>query len=257
MNNQYIELLELYKKAFEIRDKYGVIIHSMIGNRQGFNIESDIWDWNLKSDIYWTACLINEKTGKWIGYEGDCKGIQYTSEVGFDTEKEALEDGFILFEKWKNNPLLNDNTRRLFIELEEVDDKHLKSLAKCFNIKDDDWKFDKIFDSESVYDIYSVLDSIEESDEIYADTALVNSLFSMGSGNLFNSLMHHAISRNIKDKKIFIFRKQKEIHWDNLKRKLFISTFVNNNNQLFVIDEDTSDCYKWKLVDVSSIIEEM
>ncbi len=153
--------------------------------------------------------------------------------------------------------------KRAFIEIDDIDEGRLKTLANLFDIKDDDWKFDFKID-QAGYNGQKVWEAIKLSDEIYVDTALIPSM-GITSGSVFNNMMHKTIEAGLKGKKVFIFRGYNQINWGELRSKLVSEAF--KENQLFVQKEVQEThiregytspimVYAWEQVDIQKLIEE-
>lgn len=86
------------------------------------------------------------------------------------------------------------------------------------------WKFNKIL-GVADRDFNVTWQAVKDADEIYIDSALINSYMNTGSGNIFNMLMHKAIDEKITDKSIFFFRDFESVKWHNLNKRLVEQVF--------------------------------
>lgn len=151
--------------------------------------------------------------------------------------------------------------KRLFIEIDyKINTDHLETMANLFEMKDG-WNFYATITSAAHQ--ADLTDLIKEMDEIYMDSALINSGYGIGSGTLFNQLMYRAIEEKITGKKVFIFRKYNEVQWYNLRAELVKKAF--KDNELFVYIEVEKELpeysipvtvFEWEKVDIKKLIKE-
>ena len=154
--------------------------------------------------------------------------------------------------------------KRAFIEIDEIDERALETLAKIFEIPDNDWKFDYAI-SQAGYKGEEAWEAIVNSDEIYVDTALIPSYMSVTSGAVFNNMMYKTIEANLTGKKVFIFRKYDSIQWSELRSELVAKAF--KENELFVMKEIEETHIRegrsilditmgWQKVDIDALIKD-
>ena len=73
----------------EFRKKYNIHIHVMMGSKEGYSMESEVWDYNPELPYYYSYCFVNTKTGNAI--RDKFNENYYGSDL--DTYEEALNAG--------------------------------------------------------------------------------------------------------------------------------------------------------------------
>lgn len=91
-----------------IRQTYHVHIDTSLGSKDGSDISSSVWDMEHTKDLdyYWYTCLVNTKTGYWIGYLGDHQGEAYQESDCRDII-EAMEAGIKQFKRYCKHKGIN------------------------------------------------------------------------------------------------------------------------------------------------------
>lgn len=141
--------------------------------------------------------------------------------------------------------------KKLFIDLDDYDESRMQTLAYAFGNKSGKWDFDTIIEYAQGKQTW---EAVKTHDEIYADTALINSYFNMGSSNLFNLLMHKAIEENVYGKSIFLFSGLDELQWHTLNKKMVDKAFRKN----FLYVEKRNDSWStWEQVDIDNLLKEL
>ncbi len=72
-----------------LRRKYNIHVHVMQGSKEGFGIDSNVWDFNPDLNYYYSYCFVDTKIGNSIK---DDFNEQYYG-MGFRTYEETLEAG--------------------------------------------------------------------------------------------------------------------------------------------------------------------
>lgn len=133
--------------------------------------------------------------------------------------------------------------KKLFIEIDGYEPDHIETMEILMGVE---FKFDEIIE-DAFFQGASIIESIESSDEIYADTALIDR-----SADLFENMMHFGVERKWTGKKLFIFRPFHRIFFSNLHHtKNMRKVFSKLKNELFVIEDNA-----WRKVDVFNEIKE-
>lgn len=146
--------------------------------------------------------------------------------------------------------------KRLFIEVAPANDYNKweldSSLDGCQDLSGiDDENFWWKVVSEARFEP-NLFQYILEADEIYMSTAIMPlvAYTSIGSPDLWNTMMKLSVEHNVTGKKIFNQRVYKDIEWGNLDKKLLDAAF--KTNFLYVASDDYD---KWAQVDIDKVLK--
>lgn len=148
--------------------------------------------------------------------------------------------------------------KRLFLEIDEIDESHLETLASLgshmFHYEDTLKPFFNTVIGEAAFHTQEAWDAVKSHDQIFVSTSLIPRYgfgSSFGSGMLMNSLMYKAIEEKVEGKSLYFFNEFDNIRWDELKKDLVDKCF--RKNFMYVRDENFDN---WVQVDIDALIKD-
>lgn len=144
--------------------------------------------------------------------------------------------------------------KRLFIEIAPGNEYNKweldSSMGHCQDLSGiDDKKFWWKVVTEARFEP-NLFKYIQQADEIYMNTSIMPLVTgtSVGSPEMWDKMMKLAVEHNLKGKKVFIQRPEKDVEWGNLNKKLLKEAFTNNS--LYTASDDYE---KWNQVNINKL----
>jgi hypothetical protein len=148
--------------------------------------------------------------------------------------------------------------KRLFLEIDEIDNGHLETLASLGShmcgYEDTQKPFFHTTIGEAAFHVKETWQAVKDHSHIFVSTSLIPRYgygSSFGSGMLMNNLMYKAIEEGVEGKSLYFFNEYDNIRWDELEKDLVDKCF--RKNFLYVRDENFE---KWEQVDIDKLIKE-